>query len=53
MENSIKGIMKHKKLSVPIVEIRKFWDGSYSVIARVWGPQKKFYEHPGLITSGS
>lgn len=33
----------------PMFQVRKFWDGTYSVIARVWNPQKKFFEHPSLI----
>ena len=31
------------------MEIREFHDGTFSVMARVWTPQKKFYEHPTLI----
>jgi len=33
----------------PNFEIRDFRDGTFSVIARLWNPQKKFYEHPTLI----
>lgn len=33
----------------PIIQIRKFHDGTWSVMARVWNPQKEFYEHPELI----
>lgn len=33
----------------PNIEIRDFRDGTFSVIARLWNPQKKFYEHPTLI----
>jgi hypothetical protein len=31
------------------LQIREFSDGTYSVVARVWVPEKKFYEHPTLI----
>ena len=31
------------------MEIREFHDGTFSVMARVWRPQKEFYEHPTLI----
>lgn len=34
----------------PIIQIRKFSDGTWSVMARVWNPQKEFYEHPELIS---
>lgn len=33
----------------PIIQIRDFGDGTWSVMARVWNPQKKFFEHPQLI----
>lgn len=33
----------------PIIQIRDFGDGTWSVIARVWTPQKEFYEHPIYI----
>lgn len=32
-----------------IFELRKFHDGTFSVMARIWIPQKKFYEHPTFI----
>ncbi|WP_182101731.1 hypothetical protein [Niallia taxi] len=31
------------------LQVRRFHDGTYSVMVRVWDPQKKFYEHPTLI----
>lgn len=33
----------------PIIQIRKFHDGTFSVVARVYTPQKNFYEHPEFI----
>ena len=33
----------------PMIELREFHDGTWSVVARIWNPQKKFYEHPTLI----
>lgn len=33
----------------PIMQIRESADGTWSVIARVWNPQKKFFEHPKYI----
>ena len=33
----------------PQIEIRLFHDGTYSVMARLWNPQKAFYEHPKYI----
>jgi len=30
-------------------QIRELSDGSYSVMARVWVPEKRFYEHPEYI----
>lgn len=33
----------------PMIQIREFYDGTYSVMARIWNPKKKFYEHPELI----
>ena len=33
----------------PMIQIREFHDGTWSVMARIWNPQKKFYEHPNLI----
>lgn len=33
----------------PVFQIRNFGDGTWSVIARVWTPQKKFFEHPEYI----
>lgn len=33
----------------PMIQVRDFGDGTWSVIARVWNPQKEFYEHPSLI----
>lgn len=33
----------------PMIQIRDFGDGTWSVMARIWNPQKKFYEHPQLI----
>ena len=38
-----------KELEKPIIQIREFPDGTYSVMARVWNPQKEFYESPFLI----
>lgn len=32
-----------------IIQYRKFPDNTYSIIARVYNPSKKFYEHPTLI----
>ena len=32
-----------------VIQIREFHDKSFSVMARVWTPQKRFYEHPTLI----
>lgn len=32
-----------------IIQYRIFHDGSYSVVARVYSPQKEFYEHPTFI----
>lgn len=37
------------KLDNPMIQLREFGDGTWSVMARVWNPQKKFYEHPTLI----
>lgn len=37
------------KLSNPTIQIREFHDGTWSIMARIWNPQKKFYEHPSLI----
>lgn len=37
------------RLRNPTIQVRKFFDGTYSVMARVWNPQKEFYEHPTLI----
>lgn len=34
---------------VDVIELRKFHDGTYSVMVRVWTPQKHFYEHPTFI----
>lgn len=31
------------------IELRKFGDGTWSVMARVFNPSKKFYEHPTFI----
>lgn len=31
------------------LELRQFHDGTWSVIARVFTPSKKFYEHPEFI----
>ena len=33
----------------PMFQIRDFGNGTWSVIARIWNPQKKFYEHPQHI----
>jgi len=33
----------------PMIQIREFGDRTWSVMARIWNPQKKFYEHPTLI----
>ena len=33
----------------PMIQIREFHDGTWSVMARIWNPQKKFYEHPNLV----
>ncbi|MDD2269235.1 MAG: hypothetical protein PHY15_06765 [Eubacteriales bacterium] len=33
----------------PMIQTRKCGDGTWSVIAKVWNPQKRFYEHPTLI----
>lgn len=33
----------------PVMQIREFGDGTWSVMARIWNPQKEFYEHPTLI----
>lgn len=41
--------MNNYKMDNPIIHIRDFRDGTWSVMARVWNPQKKFYEHPTLI----
>ena len=32
-----------------MIQIREFHDGTWSVMARIWNPQKEFYEHPTLI----
>lgn len=32
-----------------MIQVRDFYDGTFSVMARIWNPQKKFYEHPTLI----
>ena len=37
------------QIVTPVIQIRQFTDGTWSVIARVWNPCKKFYEHPTLI----
>lgn len=36
-------------MNSPIIQVREFYDGTWSVMARIWNPQKKFYEHPTLI----
>lgn len=36
------------EVNEPILQIREF-KGAWSVMARVWTPQKEFYEHPKLI----
>jgi hypothetical protein len=33
----------------PNIELRKLGDGTWSVMARVFNPQKKFYEHRDYI----
>ena len=33
----------------PLMQIRQFHDGTWSVTARVWNANKAFYEHPDLI----
>lgn len=33
----------------PMIQIREWHDGTWSIIAKVWNPQKEFYEHPTLI----
>ena len=33
----------------PIMQIREFHDGTWSVMARIYNPQKAFYEHPEYI----
>ena len=33
----------------PIIQIKKWHDETFSIIASVYNPQKKFYEHPTLI----
>jgi len=38
-----------KEITNPLIQIREFVDGTWSVVARIWNPQKKFYEHPTLI----
>lgn len=38
-----------KGMSNPMIQIREFGDGTYSIMARIWNPQKNFYEHPNLI----
>lgn len=32
-----------------VFQIREFGDGTWSVMVRVWTPQKQFYEHPTYI----
>ena len=36
-------------MSEPIIQIRDFGDGTWSVVARVETPEKAFYEHPAYI----
>lgn len=38
-----------KEITNPLIQIREFVDGTWSVVARIWNPKKKFYEHPTLI----
>lgn len=33
----------------PLIQIREFHDGTFSVAARIYNPQKNFYEHPDYI----
>lgn len=33
----------------PQIELRLFSDGSWSIQARLWDPQKQFFEHPTHI----
>lgn len=38
-----------KEMENPNIELRQFGDGTWSVMARVFNPDKKFYEHPAHI----
>lgn len=38
-----------ERMENPIIHVRDFGDGTWSVMARVWNPQKTFWEHPKLI----
>lgn len=33
----------------PMIQLREFHDGTWSIMAKVWNPQKEIYEHPELI----
>lgn len=33
----------------PIIQLQEFHDGTWSVMARIYNPQKAFYEHPDYI----
>lgn len=37
------------KYDEPLFQIREFGDGTWSVTARIWVPQKQIYEDPELI----
>lgn len=36
-------------MNSPIIQLREFHDGTWSIMARIWNPQKEFYEHPEYI----
>lgn len=40
---------RKRKMDNPIIQIRDSGDGHYSIVARIWNPQKQFFEHPALI----
>ena len=38
-----------KIVKVPVIQLREFHDGTWSIVARIHNPQKKYYEHPTLV----
>lgn len=50
IENIYNAIEEEEEDEVePMIQIRQFHDGTYSVAARIYNPNKNFYEHPDYI----